>query len=52
LRNLEQELVSAVRGRRIDLPLTEIRREGLVAVLRERLAEQGNDERRRTNDDL
>ena len=34
--NLEQELVAATKGRKIELPVAEIRRKGLVAALRER----------------
>jgi antitoxin ParD1/3/4 len=36
LGNLEQELVAAAKGRKIELPVPEIRRKGLVAALRER----------------
>jgi antitoxin ParD1/3/4 len=36
LGNLEHELVAAAKGRKIVLPVAEIRRKGLVAVLRER----------------
>jgi len=36
LGNLEQELVAAAKGRKIELPVAEIRRKGLVAALRER----------------
>jgi antitoxin ParD1/3/4 len=36
LGNLEQELIAAARGRRIELPVAQIRRKGLVAVLQER----------------
>ncbi len=35
LGNLEQELVAAARGPKIELPVTEIRGKGLVNVLRE-----------------
>jgi len=36
LGNLEQELVAAAKGGKIELPVAEIRRKGLVAALRER----------------
>jgi antitoxin ParD1/3/4 len=36
LRDLEQELVVAAKGRKIVLPISEIRRKGLIAALRER----------------
>lgn len=36
LGNLEQELVAAAKGRKIELPISEIRRKGLIAALRER----------------
>jgi len=36
LGNLEQELIAAAKGARIELRVDEIRRKGLVAVLRER----------------
>jgi antitoxin ParD1/3/4 len=36
LGNLEQELVAAARGRKIELPISEIRKKGLIAALRER----------------
>ena len=36
LGNLEQELVAAAKGRKIELPVAEIRRRGLVAALRQR----------------
>jgi antitoxin ParD1/3/4 len=36
LGNLEQELVAAAKGPRIELPVAEIRRKGLIAALRER----------------
>lgn len=36
LGNLEQELVAAAKGRKIELPVAEIRRKGLVVALRER----------------
>ena len=36
LANLEQELVAAVKGTKIEIPLAEIRRKGLIAALRER----------------
>lgn len=36
LANLEQELVSAAKGPKIEVSLAEIRRKGLIAALRER----------------
>jgi antitoxin ParD1/3/4 len=36
LGDLEQELVAAARGRKIEVPVTEIRKKGLIASLRER----------------
>jgi antitoxin ParD1/3/4 len=36
LSDLEQELVAAARGPKIELPVAEIRRKGLISVLRER----------------
>jgi antitoxin ParD1/3/4 len=36
LGNLEQELVAAAQGPKIELPIAEIRKKGLLAVLRER----------------
>jgi len=36
LGNLEQELLAAARGRKIELPVSEIRKKGLIAALRER----------------
>jgi len=36
LRTLEQELVSAVRGRKIALPEAEVRKKGLLKALRDR----------------
>jgi len=36
LGNLEQELITAVRGSKIEVPIAEIRKKGLVAALRER----------------
>jgi len=36
LGNLEQELVAAAKRRKIELPIAEVRRKGLVATLRER----------------
>ncbi len=36
LGNLEQELVAAAKGTKIELPVAEIRRKGLITVLRER----------------
>jgi len=36
LGNLEQELIAATKGRKIVLPVTEIRRKGLITALRER----------------
>ena len=49
--SLEQELVAAAKGRKIELSAAEIRRNGLVPVLRERLADQRNSERPTTNDE-
>ena len=37
LGNLEQELIAAARGPKIEVSLAEIRRKGLVAALRERV---------------
>jgi antitoxin ParD1/3/4 len=34
LGNLEQELVAAARGAKIEIPVSEIRRKGLIAALR------------------
>jgi antitoxin ParD1/3/4 len=34
LRDLEQELVAAAKRRKIELPISEIRRKGLIATLR------------------
>jgi len=34
--NLEQELIAAAKGPKIELPIAEIRKKGLVAALRER----------------
>jgi len=34
--NLEQELVAAAKGPKIEIPLAEIRRKGLISALRER----------------
>ena len=34
--NLEQELVAAAKGQKIEIPLAEIRRKGLISALRER----------------
>jgi antitoxin ParD1/3/4 len=36
LGTLEQELIAAAKGPKIEIPLAEIRRKGLVAALRER----------------
>jgi hypothetical protein len=36
LANLEQELLAAVKGPKIEVPLKEIRDKGLIAALRER----------------
>jgi antitoxin ParD1/3/4 len=36
LGNLEQELVAAAKGPKIELPVAEIRRKGLIPALRER----------------
>jgi len=36
LGNLEQDLVAAANGPRIEIPVAEIRREGLLSALRER----------------
>ena len=36
LGNLEQELIAAAKGRKIELPVSEIRPKGLIAALRER----------------
>ncbi len=36
LGNLEQDLLAAARGPKIELPIAEIRRKGLIPVLRER----------------
>lgn len=36
LASLEEELLAAVKGPKIDIALTEIRKKGLVAALRER----------------
>jgi antitoxin ParD1/3/4 len=36
LGNLEQELLAAAKGAKIEIPLAEIRRKGLVNALRER----------------
>jgi antitoxin ParD1/3/4 len=36
LGSLEQELVAAAKGPKIEIPLTEIRRKGLIPALRER----------------
>jgi antitoxin ParD1/3/4 len=35
LGNLEQDLLAAARGRKIEIPLAKIRRKGLIAALRE-----------------
>ena len=36
LSNLEQELVAAAKGLKIEIPIAEIRRKGLIPALRER----------------
>jgi antitoxin ParD1/3/4 len=36
LSNLEQDLLAATKGRKIELTVNEIRKRGLIAVLRER----------------
>ncbi len=36
LGNLEQDLLAAAKGPKIELPIAEIRRKGLIPVLRER----------------
>ena len=36
LGNLEQDLISASRGAKVELSVTEIRKKGLLTVLRER----------------
>jgi antitoxin ParD1/3/4 len=36
LGNLEQELLAAAKGKKIEVPIAEIRKKGLIAVLRER----------------
>lgn len=36
LGNLEQELVAAAKGPKVEIPLAEIRRKGLISALRER----------------
>jgi antitoxin ParD1/3/4 len=36
LGNLEQELIAAAKGRKIELAVSEIRQKGLIAALRER----------------
>lgn len=40
LGNLEQELLAAAKGKKIEVPIAEIRKKGLMAALRER-ARQG-----------
>jgi len=35
LGNLEQELIAAAKGPKIEIPLAEVRRKGLIATLRE-----------------
>ena len=40
LGNLEQELVAAAKGGRIELPVAEIRSKGLVRALRERVRQR------------
>ena len=37
LANLEQELLAAARGPKIELPISEIRKKGLIRALRERV---------------
>jgi len=36
LHNLEEDLIAATKGPRIELPISEIRKRGLVAALRDR----------------
>jgi antitoxin ParD1/3/4 len=36
LRNLEQDLIAAAKGPKIELPVAEIRKKGLISTLRER----------------
>lgn len=36
LGNLEQELLAAAKGKKIEVPIAEIRKKGLIAALRER----------------
>lgn len=36
LGNLEQELLAAAKGKKIEVPIAEIRKKGLMAALRER----------------
>lgn len=36
LNNLEQDLIAAARGPKIELPVAEIRKKGLITALRER----------------
>lgn len=36
LRNLEQDLLASVKGKKIELSLAEVRKKGLVGALRER----------------
>jgi antitoxin ParD1/3/4 len=36
LHNLEQELIAAAKGSKIEIPVADIRRKGLVAALRDR----------------
>lgn len=40
LSNLEQDLVAAAKGPKIELPVAEIRRKGLIPALRERARKQ------------
>ena len=40
LGNLEQELVAAAKGAKIEIPVAEIRRKGLIRVLRERVRQR------------
>ena len=37
LSNIEQDLIAAAKGPKIELSVTEIRKKGLVAVIRERI---------------
>lgn len=40
LANLEQELLAAVKGPKVELAVTKIRKDGLIAALRERTRRQ------------